>query len=360
MKKIYLTLVALAGGMMLSTGALAQTVTFTGALSSSWNNAGNWDSGDIPNGNHAGATIVISGGLSAVITGSVTLANVKIIVGSASTLQIGTGSGAGTNAGSLALTGNSAVSVDGGATPGRVVSNTTTNTNNIITIGGVTKFQGNTNYSAMNASSGVGAVYGPALASIGTGSGAQGFVSSTLPVVLVGFNANLTTDNKVTVKWTTQQETSTDHFEIQRSSDGISWTTIAIVKASGYSSTQKSYSIQDDAPQTGTNLYRMRMIDFDAHFGFSAVVNVRLSLLGKVSIFPNPSVNNITVSLGHVPAANWTLSLVNQMGQIVVRKTFSKDITTASLPVNIYPAGNYSVDVTDGISTQSSKLLIAH
>jgi hypothetical protein len=344
---------------MTSIGAQAQTVTFTGTLSTSWNNAGNWDSGDIPNNNHAGATIIIN--QSVYITGNITLSAVKIKVLAGGTLQIGNGSGGGANAGSLTLTGNSAISLEPDATnPGRVTSNTPTNTNNIITIGGVTKFQGNINYSAMNSNSGVGFIAGPALAAIGTGSGAQGFVASTLPVVLVGFNANLTTDNKVAIKWSTQQETSTDHFEIQRSSDGISWTTIATVKASGYSAIQKNYAIQDDAPQTGTNLYRMRMIDFDAHFGFSAVVNVRLSLLGKVSVFPNPSVNTVTVSLGHAPASSWTLSLVNQIGQIVVRKTFGKDVTTASLPVNIYPAGNYSVDVTDGVSTQSSKLLIAH
>jgi len=359
MKKIYLSLVAL---VMICTGALAQTITFTGAVSHFWNTAGNWSSGDVPNNNHAGATIVIPSGASAIITGTtITLNNVTVRVDAGGILTIGNGSGGGANAGALALTGNSAISLEyDGTTRAILNSNGTGNTNNIVTIGGVTKFQGGTNYSAMNTGSSTGVLTGPARATTGTGTGAQGFSLGTLPVVLVGFNANLTTDNKVTVKWTTQQETSTDHFEIQRSSDGISWTTIAIVKASGYSATQKNYSIEDNAPQSGTNLYRMRMIDFDAHFGFSSVVNVRLSVLGKISVFPNPSVNTVNISLGHAPASAWTLSLVNQMGQTVVRKTFSKDVTTASLPVNIYPAGNYSVDITDGTSTQSSKLLIAH
>jgi len=360
MKKIYLPIVTLIGCLILHAGVYAQTVTFTGNNSSFWNNAGNWDSGDVPNGNHAGATIFIPLGKSVVLTGSISLTNVVIKV--AGSLQIGNGSGGGANAGSLTLSSTSVVSLEyDGTTRGVLTSNTIGNTNNIVTIGGTTKFQGGTtDYSATNTGSGVSIVTGPARATSSTGTGSQSFIAGALPVVLVGFSANLASNDKVSVKWTTQQEISTDHFEIQRSSDGIGWQTIATVKASGYSSMQQNYAIEDAAPQTGTNLYRLRMFDLDSHFGFSSVVNVHLNALGKISLFPNPSVNFVTVSLGRVPASDWTLTLLNINGQVIVNKRYGKDQTTVSMPVLNVPNGNYTVEISDGISKQNSKLLIAH
>lgn len=340
MKKIYLPLLAFAACIFTSVGAFAQqTITFNGNSSSNWNNAANWSTGTVPN-NLTNVILVVPSGISAVVTGTYTYNNTQIrVYGS---LQMGNGSGNGSAKGVINLDAQSSVAVASGA---KITSKDVGNTNNQITIDGVIKFQG-----------GNPEVDGPALAN----STSTGFQAASLPVVLVGFNANLASDNKVNIQWTTQQEISTDHFEIQRSSDGLSWQTIATVKASGYSALQKSYSIEDAAPQGGTNLYRLRMVDLDAKFGFSSVVNVRLSLLGKVSIFPNPTVNNVNISLGHAPAANWTLSLVNQIGQVVVRKTFGKETTTVSLPVSHFPTGNYSVEITDGVSSQSSKLMIAH
>jgi len=366
MKKIYLPLVAIATLLAFSVTVVAQRpkLIFNQSASSRWATAANWTVSTGPARTPAtGDSIVIPTGLSAYIAGSDashTLSNVIIVVQAGGTLTIGNGSGGGSNAGALVLDNTSVVSLSSsGSTRGQVVSNTTTNSNNSITIGGVVKFRGGLIYS-VNPGSGTGVVTGPAKADASTGVNETGFSFGSLPVVLVGFNANLVSDNKVSIQWTTQQEVSTDQFEIQRSSDGLGWETIARVKASGYSSIQKSYSFVDPTPQTGTNLYRLRMIDFDAHFGFSSVVNVRLNLLGKVSVFPNPSVNNVTISLGHVPASSWTVSLVNHTGQVMIRKTYGKDITTVNLPVNTFPTGNYSIDITDGVSKQTSKLMIAH
>jgi len=102
------------------------------------------------------------------------------------------------------------------------------------------------------------------------------------------------------------------------------------------------------------------MFDVDARFGLSSVVNVHLNALGKISVFPNPSVSLLTISLGRAPLTDWSLSLVNINGQLITTRKFSKDQTTVSLPVALYPNGNYTVEITDGISRQSSKLLISH
>ncbi len=365
---------------------------FTGNSSSRWSNTANWT---LNNGTSGGAGRVPQDGDSIVITSqnnasayvgnsqnnngptstfTVTLNNVIIIVQKGATLQLGNGSN--THAGNtyyyygvLALDNASAVSIEkgdshtaAGVITADPVSNTTagaTSANNQVTIGGNVKFGGDFSYASVN-SGGTGLVNGPARATSSTGVNAQGFSTGALPVVLVGFNANLTAGNKVNIEWVTQQEISTDHFNIERSNDGSGWQTLATVKGSGFSSMPRTYTCSDAAPQNGINLYRLRMVDFDGNFGFSDIVNVRLNSMGKISLYPNPSVNVVTVSLGQAPAADWTVSIVSTSGQVMLQKKFSKDLTSVNLPVNMYPTGNYMVEITDGVSSQNSKLLIAH
>lgn len=358
-------LAAIIAVIVLSGTAMAQTITFTGAKSSFWNTPGNWDSGVVPNGNDANATIVIAptatgAGPSAVITGTITLSGVKIIVRPGYTLVIGNGNGNGANKGVLTLDNASVISLEyDGTNRGVVTSNSIGNSSNVITIGGVVKFRGGITYDT-NPGSGQDSVTGPARADASTLSGASGFAFGALPVTLSGFVANLATGGKVAINWNTQQEINTDHFDIQRSSDGLNWLPLATVKAAGSLSAPKAYSCTDNAPQKGVNLYRLKTVDVDGNFSFSSIVNVRLSLVGKVSLFPNPSTSLLNLSLAEVPVSDWTVSIINSLGQILLQKKFSKDQTTVSLPVINCPAGSYTVEITDGAGSQSVRLMIAH
>ncbi len=351
----------------LSGTAMAQTITFTGAKSSFWGTPGNWDSGVVPNGNDANATIVIAPTAvgtdsSAIITGTVTLSGVKIIVHPGYKLIIGNGSGNGANKGILTLDNASSISIQSdGTKTGQVESNSSGNSNNVITIGGVVKFQGGLTYNT-NPGSGPGDVFGPALADASTSSGVNGFTVAALPVTLSGFVANLASGGKVAINWNTQQEINTDHFDIQRSSDGLNWQPLSTIKAAGSLSTPKSYSCTDSTLRKREfNLYRLKTVDVDGNFSaFSSIVNVRLSLVGKVSVFPNPAASLLNLSLAEVPVSDWTVSLINNSGQILLKKKFSKDQTTVSLPVINCPTGNYTVEITDGAGSQSVKLMIAH
>ncbi|HEY4147648.1 MAG TPA: T9SS type A sorting domain-containing protein [Chitinophagaceae bacterium] len=378
MKKIYLPLMGIALLLTLSItveAAARPKNTFNGSSSQfdSWSFSFNWSLNRVPAN---GDSIVIKTGQTVFIgdysqgnstnTVTISLNNVIVIVQKGATLQIGNGNNGSHNYyGVLNLDNNSVISLEQGGSPyaaGRIIGDnkaTTNSANNQINIDGNLKFGGNTNYSSVNGGS-TGLVNGPARATINTGTGTQGFSLGSLPVVLVGFNANLADGNKVNIEWTTQQEINSDRFEIQRSNDGLSWETLATVKASGYSSAPKNYSCSDAAPQKGINLYQMKMFDLDGNFGFSPVVNVRLNTLGKISLFPNPSVSQVTVSLSQPPASDWTISLVNMSGQTVIRKQFSKNLTSVNLAVGNYPTGNYTVEIADGSSVQHSKLMITH
>jgi Secretion system C-terminal sorting domain len=195
---------------------------------------------------------------------------------------------------------------------------------------------------------------------VATVTGIGGFLAGALPVVLSNFTANLTTGKKVAISWTTQQELNSGFFDVQKSADGVNWKSIGTVKAAGYSSNPISYNAVDLNPSKGSNFYRLRMNDLDGKFAFSPVKIVRLDGSGRISLYPNPSTDVLNISLGEVPSADWSVSLFNNAGQMMIQKRYNKNTTTVALPVNSYPAGNYVLKITDGKNVQTNKLIISH
>lgn len=100
--------------------------------------------------------------------------------------------------------------------------------------------------------------------------------AGTLPVSLLSFDAILTADNKVNLKWATSAETNNKLFTIERSANGRDFTTIGTVNAAGNSASQQDYRFTDEFPLTGTSYYRLSQTDIDgrtAHLGIRRIVN---------------------------------------------------------------------------------------
>jgi len=183
--------------------------------------------------------------------------------------------------------------------------------------------------------------------------------NGTLPV-LINISANLTDGNKVAVSWTILQKVNTDCFDVEKSNDGISWRSIATVKPCNDSAVPFTYNMIDASPLKGSNLYRIRIKDVNGLIGLTVIKNVRVNATGRMSMYPNPSANLVNISLGQVPRSDWYITIVNHLGQVVVQKRYSKSTTMVSLPVNNYPAGNYTVEIREGDSRQSNALMINH
>lgn len=199
------------------------------------------------------------------------------------------------------------------------------------------------------------AVYGPvALTSSGLVSG------HTLPVVLVGFTAILNNDKSVTLNWNTQMEVNSSRFEVERSADGENWTSIGTVQAKGNSAIQSDYSFIDASPLTGTNMYRLRMIDLDNSYGYTDVKTVRTSsVVNSISFYPNPARDYVNVSLGTVGNAQVTIRLINMAGQVMQEKrAASGSGVVVSFAVANYTPGIYILSVIDASGMRESRQIL--
>jgi Secretion system C-terminal sorting domain len=181
-----------------------------------------------------------------------------------------------------------------------------------------------------------------------------------LPITLTSFTAVLN-EGAVDLAWTTEMESNSDHFGIERSSDaGAHWNTIGTVPAHGNSSLPLSYTYVDNNPAPGTNEYRLQLVDINGNYTYSNVATIRNGLVGALSVYPNPATDYVNITLGGNATGNTMIRLFNLSGQLLQEKNLSNaGGTTVPLAVSGYSTGTYLlvISTADG-SKQVTKLLI--
>jgi Bacterial Ig domain/Secretion system C-terminal sorting domain len=162
-------------------------------------------------------------------------------------------------------------------------------------------------------------------------------------------------NGKVNVKWTSTFEVNSDHFEIQRSTDGINFKTVGSIKGQGISSIKHEYQFDDDVKQSTLNkndlYYRLKQVDLDTKASLSKVLVVRVyqtKSLQSVSVTPNPTFNDIKVNLQLNENSYIVLKVANSNGLEIMRKSTHGNTGTNNLTLegtSRLQAGVYFLEV---------------
>ncbi|QQS37325.1 MAG: T9SS type A sorting domain-containing protein [Ignavibacteriales bacterium] len=161
-----------------------------------------------------------------------------------------------------------------------------------------------------------------------------------LPVELSTFTANVNESN-VTLNWSTASEQNSHGFEIERALitldfSNTTWEEIAFVPSHGTTTETKYYSYTDTKLNPGNYNYRLKMIDQDGSYDYSAVVNAQIETPAEYTLYqnyPNPF-NPATVISYQLPTK----------GHVSLKVYDALGVEVASLLDEVKDAGSYDVN----------------
>ena len=189
-------------------------------------------------------------------------------------------------------------------------------------------------------------------------------VSKTFALLPVSFTkiTAAAKEHAIQVNWGIANEGNTRYYDIQKSTNGSSFSKIGEVNATG----SKDYIFTDDKPLKGINYYRIKSVSVSGATFYTNIANATFGIGDKslVAVYPNPvSGNRCTIELQNKPAGKYALTLTNSGGQTVFTTTLSvmesNSVQPLLLPKNI-TKGTYQLQVEGAGKKEIIKLIIVY
>ncbi len=187
----------------------------------------------------------------------------------------------------------------------------------------------------------------------------NGLQSQVLPIELAQFTARPQGTDAL-LHWTTASEINASHFEVERSIDGRNWMHVGAQEAKGRGVGHVDYTFTDmDVYRFGAVIrsfyYRLRMVDRDGAYEYSAMKNVTFKGKGNVQleVFPNPATDYIQVN---VPQdQEYHLELYDTSGKQIISTS-----NVYTLDVGHLQAGTYQLRIwqTDQLIDEIHQVVI--
>jgi hypothetical protein len=133
------------------------------------------------------------------------------------------------------------------------------------------------------------------------------------------------------LNFTTTNELDVASFDVERSADGSSFTTIGTVTGEGANG---QYVFIDAQPLPSMNYYRLKMINHNGDYSYSKIVPIRYDKIASITIFPNPVKDVVNVQL-QVPSGVVSLQIIDAMGRRVKTITLKSSGSTLSTAIDV-------------------------
>jgi len=172
--------------------------------------------------------------------------------------------------------------------------------------------------------------------------------------------AKVVRQQQTNIAWTVNNENNVSEYEIDRSIDSLTWTSIDTSTITGDS----SYNIIDLHPVVpATNYYRLKIYNQDGTITYSAVQSVGFvnavtadttNLPVNYSLTPNPA--NDHIIFNDIIAETVTINIYDGTGKLVIQQTANSN---TNININILAAGLYYYKLkTASGYTHTGKLII--
>ncbi|MES2763411.1 MAG: T9SS type A sorting domain-containing protein [Bacteroidota bacterium] len=188
--------------------------------------------------------------------------------------------------------------------------------------------------------------------------------NAPLPVELISFTG-INDGSYNLIYWKSAIETNFRHYELESSEDGTNFTKITTVNPIGNLSSFNNYNYLDFNPFNPITYYRLKMIDLDYTYEYSAVISVenKTSKQETFIVYPNPASGELYVKLVVPGEKEAMLEIKDIFGRSVYQQKIdlTQAIDNTYININNFSSGTYIVNITAGNSfSENTKVVIGN
>mgnify|MGYP002399246212 FL=1 len=182
--------------------------------------------------------------------------------------------------------------------------------------------------------------------------------NAPLPVEFISFDARKD-QGQVQLNWRVSNEESIKAYHVERSADGVTYTSIGSVPPKPAAATN-DYAYTDVTPLSGLNYYRIREEDIDGRAVYSPVRSIRMDVNSfMVTMYPVPVKDELTVKLITDRDEQVYIRITDVQGRTlkVRRVPMNAGANLHKLPVNDLLNGMYFIEVAGSGNRWSGKFV---
>lgn len=188
--------------------------------------------------------------------------------------------------------------------------------------------------------------------------------SAVLSITLVNFTGVMTDQQGVYLNWNTMMEMNVDHFEIERSGDGMAFQDIMSVASQMKISTnvyELNYQATDANPLPGVSFYRIKVIGKNGSTNLSPVIEITNSALEGTKIYPTLVQNNMVFVESDKNLHSVKMEFFDLSGKKISETDWDSLNGRQSAPVSksgYLPTGTYLARLTSNGQNVKNQLVI--
>jgi SdrD B-like domain/Secretion system C-terminal sorting domain len=183
-----------------------------------------------------------------------------------------------------------------------------------------------------------------------------------LPLIVNQFNGNYS-DGFIQLAWSTYSEINIEHFDIERSTDGINFRQIGkVTTLSGQLNSNANYTYVDITAQRGTNYYRLAMVDNNGNYTYSKtiMVNVDIKGISVMIVYPNPFSKKVQIRVNADKAEKVAINIINSNGVLMSTQEAQTQVGDNNIGINkvdALPGGVYYIEVVSSTRSLKTKVM---
>lgn len=159
---------------------------------------------------------------------------------------------------------------------------------------------------------------------------------AALPVELLFFRVAPVGETAV-LNWATASEINAEQFEVEHSTNGISFLKIGAVQAAGFSTVERRYNFLHEQPAPGVNYYRLRQVDFDGSFEYSEIRAAHFKAAenpASLILYPNPATDRLNIEYN--VDGDYLIRVFDENGRLVFSEEHVSTLDVSGLPSGVY------------------------